>query len=196
MNKTSNSISRPSIRNPFKKISISSGGGVIIAYVALFIFLSLASEHFCSIENIMNVIRQAVPYAIMGIGMTFVIAMKGIDLSIGAILGACGVVVAVLMQAGVNIYLALLPGILFGFVNGMLITKLKLPEFIATLGMMSIIRGLIMVYTKGVPIYGLRYEAVSYTHLDVYKRQHSLVHLNGIERPAVRIIRDALQNVR
>jgi ribose transport system permease protein len=153
-------------RKTFGKINSASGIGVIIAYIVLFVFLSLTTEYFCTVENILIVIRQAVWYAIMGIGMTFVIAMCSIDLSIGSTLGATGIVVAVLIKAGVNIHLsifiALIPGLVIGIINSLLVTKVHLPEFIATLGVSSVIRGLIMVYTRGVPIYGLRYPDFQY----------------------------------
>lgn len=145
-----------------KKLMSVNGIGVVVAYVVLFIFLSLTASNFCTISNFLIVVRQSVFVALMGIGMTFVIAMAGIDLSVGAILGISGAAVAALILGGVNIYLALIItlvfGALLGFINGLLITKVKLAPFIATLGTMSILRGLIMVYTGGIPIYGLRFE--------------------------------------
>jgi ribose transport system permease protein len=144
-----------------RRVASHTGSGVLIAYIALFAFLSFASPYFLTLDNVVIVLRQAVFVALMAIGMTFVIGMGGIDLSVGAILGISGVAVAALIQGGVNInvavVLALIFGALLGAVNGTLITYFRLAPFIATLGTMSVLRGLIMVYTQGIPIYGLRY---------------------------------------
>lgn len=142
------------------------GIGVLVAYIVLFSFLSFASTNFFTLDNVVIVLRQAVWVAVMAIGMTFVIGMGGIDLSVGAILGISGVAVAALIQGGVNIFLAILVTLAFGAfigaVNGTLITYFRLAPFIATLGTMSVLRGLIMVYTQGIPIYGLRYPEFQY----------------------------------
>lgn len=127
----------------------------------LFVALSVASPYFLSLENLTIVLRQSVFVVLMAVGMTFVIGMGGIDLSVGAILGLTGVAVASLMQAGVNIYfavvLALILGAFIGAVNGVLIAYFRMPPFIATLGTMSLLRGVILVLTSGIPIYGLNY---------------------------------------
>jgi ribose transport system permease protein len=137
------------------------GTGVVVAYVVLFVGLSIASPNFLTVDNIAVVLRQAVFVGVMAIGMTFVIGMGGIDLSVGAILGLSGVAVAALIQGGANIYLAivlaLVLGLVVGVINGVIIAYFKLPPFIATLGMMSLLRGVILVYTGGIPVYGLRY---------------------------------------
>ena len=135
--------------------------GVIIAFIVLCTVLSIASPVFLSLENILKLSRQAVWFAIMGFGMTFVIGMGGIDLSIGSTLAMCGLLLADMMLAGVNIYLSivivLLLGAFIGFINGIIIAKMGIADFIATLAVMSITRGLVMVYSKGLPIYGLRF---------------------------------------
>jgi ribose transport system permease protein len=137
------------------------GIGVVVAFIVLFIGLSIATPAFLTLDNIAVVLRQSVVVAVMAIGMTFVIGMGGIDLSVGAILGITGVAVAALIQGGFNIYLAvvlaIVLGVLIGVVNGLLIAYFKLPPFIATLGTMSLLRGIILVYTSGIPIYGLRF---------------------------------------
>ncbi len=135
--------------------------GVFIAFIVLCIVLSIASPVFLKLDNILKLSRQAVWFAIMGFGMTFVIGMGGIDLSIGSTLAMCGLLLADMMLAGVNIYLAivivLLVGAFIGFINGLIIAKVGIADFIATLAVMSITRGLVMVYSKGLPIYGLRF---------------------------------------
>ncbi len=144
-----------------KKFFSMSGSGAIIAFVTIVILLSIASPNFMTGSNLINIVRQTLFVALIGIGMTFIIAMGDIDLSVGSILGITGMVAAALILGGMNIYLAiiitLICGCLAGFINGILITKLHIPPFIATLGMSSILRGIVYVYTQGVPIYGLRF---------------------------------------
>lgn len=98
--------------------------------------------------------------------MTFVISLGGIDLSVGSTVGISGMVLAAMILGGQNIYLAilvvLLLGALIGLVNGILVTKLGMAYFIATLGTMSILRGMIYVYTKGIPLYGLKYPEIQF----------------------------------
>lgn len=140
----------------------ANGSGVIIAFIALYIVLSIASPYFLTTSNIINILKQSIFTCTVGISMTLIISMGDIDLSVGSTLGISGVAIAAMIRGGVNVYLALgitlLLGCAIGLCNGLLITKLKMPAFIATLGTMSILRGLIMVYTGGVPIYGLRYK--------------------------------------
>lgn len=144
-----------------RRLLTHSGTGVVIAFIVLCAVLAVATPNFLTVDNLTIVLRQSVWVAIMAIGMTFVIGMGGIDLSVGAILGITGVAVAALIQSGTNIYLAILIalvlGLVIGILNGVLITLFRLPAFIATLGTMSLLRGLILVFTGGIPIYGLRY---------------------------------------
>lgn len=147
------------VKRVLAKFFSISGMGVVVAYVILCIFLSFQTRNFLTINNFLTIFRQAVWIGIMGIGMTFVIATGGIDLSVGAILGFSGLAIAVFLTKGMNVFLAIVStlgiGIFIGLVNGFLIAKVGLPAFIATLGTMSILRGAIYVYTKGIPIFGL-----------------------------------------
>ena len=152
------SAEKPSLR---RRIGATNGAGLIFAFLLLFVGLSIANEQFFTLENMMTVLRQAVFVAIVAYGMTFVIAMGGIDLSVGAIIAVSGVVVAHLMTIGVNIYLAivaaLISGIVVGAISGVFIAVCGIPDFIVTMAMMSVVRGAVQVFTKGVPIYGLAY---------------------------------------
>lgn len=124
---------------------------IIISLVA-----SIASPAFFSIGNIFNVIRQIAMAGIVGCGMTFVILLGGIDLSVGSIVGLAGVIAAGVLRDTGNValalVLALIVGILCGAVNGLIISQFSIPPFIATLGMMTLLRGCILVYTNGSPI--------------------------------------------
>ena len=150
----------------WKKIVNIDGIGIIFVYLAVFISLSIACPNFLKFSNIMVGIRQAVYTAIVGFAMTFVISLGGIDLSVGSTVGISGMVLAAMILGGQNIYLAilvvLLLGALIGLVNGILVTKLGMAYFIATLGTMSILRGMIYVYTKGIPLYGLKYPEIQF----------------------------------
>jgi ribose transport system permease protein len=149
-----------------KKAMNMNGIGIIAAYVVVLIGLSIACPNFLTVSNFMVGIRQAVFTAIVGFAMTFIIAMGGIDLSVGSTVGITGMLVAALMLGGCNIYLAMLITILLGavigLINGVLVTKMGITYFIATLGTMSILRGVIYVYSKGIPLYGLSFPGFQY----------------------------------
>jgi len=133
--------------------------GILIALVLLSIAVSLLSPFFLTVTNLLNVALQASINIIVAIGMTFVITTAGIDLSVGSIVGLAGMVVADILTKGfgmpVGLVGGLLLGLLCGCLNGVLITKLKVTPFIVTLGSMSILRGLALIYHNGRPIYGL-----------------------------------------
>ncbi|WP_291300490.1 ABC transporter permease [Desulfosporosinus sp. BICA1-9] len=163
-----NNVANPKInlKDMLSKSISGSGGGIIIAFCLLIVILSIASPHFMTVSNITIIIRQAVFVAIIGFGMTFVIGMGGIDLSVGATMSICGLVAADLILKGQNIFFAILValiiGTFIGFINGLLISKVGIADFITTLAIMSILRGIIMVYSKGMPIYGLRFPELQY----------------------------------
>ena len=119
--------------------------------LVLVIVFSLTSPSFFSVGNAMTVSLQVTSIVYLGIGATFVILTRGIDLSVGSILALAGVVAALCVKAGVPVTLAMLVGIgvgaLCGAVNGFCITVLKLPPFIATLGMMLVARGIALQIT-------------------------------------------------
>lgn len=134
--------------------------GAVLALLAMVIALSIVSPHFLTWNNLINLVRQVSIYAIVAVGMTFVIITAGIDLSVGSVMSITSIAMATLMvDYGWNGPAALLLGLAFGgligLLNGLMSTKVGLPPFIATLGMMSVTRGLGYVYTNGAPIYGL-----------------------------------------
>jgi ribose transport system permease protein len=133
--------------------------GLLLSFLLLCLGLSLLSDRFLTVGNLTNVLRQSTINGIIAIGMTFVILTAGIDLSVGAILALSAVVTASLLQGGLPVPLAVLAGLgmggLLGLINGLIITRAKVPPFVATLGMMTIARGLTLTYTGGRPITGL-----------------------------------------
>lgn len=128
----------------------------LIGLIIFAVIVSILNPRFLSHANILNVLRQTSINSIIAIGMTLVILTGGIDLSVGSILAFCGAVMASLLNAGHNPVLALIVtlglGLLFGFFNGFLVSKMKLQAFIVTLVTMTFLRGATLVFTEGKPI--------------------------------------------
>jgi ribose transport system permease protein len=141
-----------------KSFSISNLG-IVAAYFVVFVGLSIANPHFLSLSNFLVILRQSIFTMIVGFAMTFVIAMGEIDLSVGSIVGITGIFAGALVIGKWNIlfviFLPIAIGALIGLINGLLITKVRIAFFIATLATMGILRGFIYVYSKGIPLYGL-----------------------------------------
>jgi ribose transport system permease protein len=123
-------------------------------FVLLFILAAATSPLFLRPNNLTNIMRQAAALSVVAIGQTFVLLISGIDLSVGNVATVSSIISAVLMS-GRNemvlpaILLSLLAGLLIGLFNGTMITRFKLPDFIVTLAMMSIINGFMFLYTEG-----------------------------------------------
>jgi ribose transport system permease protein len=129
---------------------------VVAAIFLMFVVFGIADPIYVSANNIRDIIEQATIYGLMGIGITGIIITGAIDLSVGSALALVGVLVARLAVSGVSpllcLFLGLIAGLVFGTINGVLVTRLKLQPFIATMGTMSVYRGLAYVFTKGYPI--------------------------------------------
>lgn len=135
---------------------------VLVAILAITIIFSIRAPRYVSGANIRDIIEQATIFGLMGIGMTAVVITGGIDLSVGSVLAFVGAVVAQASVAGwhpvICLFLGLLVGLFAGFVNGFLVSYMGLQPFIATMGTMSIFRGLAYVVTKGYPVLGVSRE--------------------------------------
>lgn len=134
--------------------------GLVLSLLLLCAVLSLASDRFLTIDNVRNVLRQASINGVISIGMMLVILIRGLDLSVGSVLALATVIAADLLASQQidplgAIFVALLVGGLAGAINGSLVTWVKIPPFIATLGMMTFARGAALQYTGGQPITGL-----------------------------------------
>ncbi|ACL33246.1 ABC transporter permease [Glaesserella parasuis] len=127
--------------------------------ILLVIFFSVTNDYFFTSNNIMTVGLQTSTIALIGIGATCVILTGGIDLSTGSVVALSGVAAAMIVNAGVPVPLGMVLGILVGgicgLVNGILVTQMKLPPFIATLGMMMVARGLALYVTNAAPVSGM-----------------------------------------
>ncbi|MDD2377423.1 MAG: ribose ABC transporter permease [Bacilli bacterium] len=122
------------------------------------LIVTLIDTTFIQPSNLTNVLRQVSINGLIALGMSLVILTGGIDLSVGSVFGLTSAILASMLMSGVNSVFALIVtlilGLLLGLVNGILISKGKLQAFIATLGTMTIYRGILQVFTDGRPITG------------------------------------------
>jgi ribose transport system permease protein len=130
---------------------------VVVGVALLFIIFSVLTSSFYQPANLLDILLQSSINAMIAVGMTLVVMTRGIDLSVGSVVGLSSMIAASLLQGNLVLGIAagMLIGVFCGLVNGFLIAKLKLPDFIVTLGMLSIYRGAALIYTDGKPIYGI-----------------------------------------
>jgi ribose/xylose/arabinose/galactoside ABC-type transport system permease subunit len=149
-------IKMPSFLN---KILKRRESGILIPLILIFLFSGIMTPKFFSFQNISNILFQASFVAIIGVAMTFVLILAGLDLSVGSVLGLCGVVSGYALLNGIPIPIAivlgLLTGMAIGLFNGFIIAKLKMPTFIVTLSSMYVARGMCEFLTRGEPVYPL-----------------------------------------
>ncbi|PTK77055.1 ribose ABC transporter permease [Staphylococcus haemolyticus] len=130
-----------------------------IGLILLIIVVSILNPSFLDLSNLLNLLRQISINGLIAFGMTFIILTGGIDLSVGSILALSSAFIALMITSGVDPIIALIIGVLIGFVlgavNGLLVTKGNMEPFIATLATMTIFRGLTLVITDGNPITNL-----------------------------------------
>jgi ribose transport system permease protein len=130
--------------------------GVLLALVVMCAVLSYASDSFLTSVNLLNVGRQVSLLGIMAIGMTFVITSGEIDLSVGSNYALSGLATGILIVSGWSLLPAMAIGLLcgaaIGLINGVLSTYGRLPSLIATLGMLSVVRGVALILTDGQPV--------------------------------------------
>ena len=135
------------------------GIGLTAVIVALAILFILINPRFGTITNFINILTQASFIIVMAVGMTFVITSAGIDLSVGSAVAFITVVTFGMIKGGLNPLLGVLfmfaLGAFLGFLTGSLIAHVKIPPFIATLGMMAGLRGLALVHSAGEMHFGL-----------------------------------------
>ncbi|HEY5814196.1 MAG TPA: ABC transporter permease, partial [Terrimicrobiaceae bacterium] len=132
--------------------------GIIIAFLLLCVALTFLNKYFLTPENISNILLQTSINGILAMGMTLVILTGGIDLSVGSVLAFSSIVAATFVTGDnphspiVALLVGGLTGALLGLINGCIIAYLKIPPFVATLGMLSVARGLTYAYTGGMPV--------------------------------------------
>ncbi|MCD4712902.1 MAG: ABC transporter permease [Clostridiales bacterium] len=145
--------------NILKRFTRLAESNLIIIMVLLILALWVLDDKFLSFTNVTNLLRQTAIIGVLAVGMTFVILSSGIDLSVGSVLAFSSILASQLMVAGYPIWaailIALLAGSAIGALMGIVIHKGKVPAFIATLGGMTIVRGLVMLMCNARKIGGL-----------------------------------------
>lgn len=130
--------------------------GSLLILLVLVIVMGVISPKFFALDNLKNIGIQASVNVVLSVGMLMVIIIGGIDLSIGAVLATSGIAAAYLMRAGCPIFWAMLiscfAGAALGAMNGFIVTYMKLPPFVATLGTTGIFRGVSLLITNGLPV--------------------------------------------
>ncbi|OWV69067.1 ABC transporter [Rhizobium sp. R634] len=138
---------------PRRKMNILFGLTLLGLLLFLWLVLAIRTEAFWTPLNISNLLRQGAMTAILALGQTFVIITAGIDLSVGAIVGFCTVIIAWLLQAGVPLWgaiaLTLAIGVAIGAFHGFGIVHMGLPPFIITLATLTSLRGIGLLITNG-----------------------------------------------
>ncbi|MBM4338700.1 MAG: ABC transporter permease [Deltaproteobacteria bacterium] len=134
----------------------SQGIAIFIGFAGLFCAAAILSPTFLKPTNLFNLARQAGPLAIVSVGQTFAILAGGIDLSVGSIISLTSCILCTMMMRGdawtlPSILVALLMGSLIGLINGLIVTLRRIPPFVVTLGMMTIVQGVALIYTGGYP---------------------------------------------
>lgn len=160
-----NPVGQSSLALPGRRLSVGGlvrsflskpGAGILVFLVILLIALGISTPVALSSGNLTGILNQMVFTLIPAFGLTLVIIAGGLDLSVGSVLGLTGGIAAYMITQRAMLPLAfgvaIVVGGLIGLINGLVITRLKIPDFIATLAMLGIARGALYVWTQGVPI--------------------------------------------
>ncbi|KIX41485.1 sugar ABC transporter permease [Burkholderia pseudomallei] len=162
MNKTMNTQTLSRLDAAPRRVNVAelaSRFGIPIVFVALCVVLAFASPYFLTWRNWSDILRQTSINGILAIGMTYVILTKGIDLSVGSVLALAGIVSGLAGAAGHGLAVSLAAGVAcgaaLGAINGVAIARLNVPPFVATLGMLSVARGVTYIANDGSPVANL-----------------------------------------
>ena len=155
MNENANSTNP--IINALKKSNMTAIGAVLVIMILI---ASITSPYFLDIYNLQSVIRDLAFVGMIGVAQSMLLLIGELDLSVGKIASLCGILSGMMMvNYGINPWLslviALLCGLLFGAINGLIITKLRLNSMVATIGMQGLYGGINLVLTKGKAITGI-----------------------------------------
>jgi ribose transport system permease protein len=135
--------------------------------IILFVFFTIGNPNYASANILIGIARRITPIGIMAVGMTFLLISGELDLSIGAIFGFCSVLIGQLASERqwdpwLSMGIVILVGLLIGTINGALVTRIGLPSFIATLGMLAALRGASNAVSAGVGTYAKNPEHIFY----------------------------------
>jgi ribose transport system permease protein len=143
------------MKSLLKKLLSIREAGVLLALILIMLFFGFYTSTFFTAKNLTNVLRQSSVLGIMAIAVTFLIISGEFDLSIGSTFAFTAIVSVVMMESNIVPLLAFLLALsmagIIGLINGFLVTKAKIPSFIATLGMMMVVRSLVLISSSGRP---------------------------------------------
>ncbi len=129
---------------------------LIIALGVIMITMTILSEYFFTTKNVMNVLRQSSTTLIAGVGMTLLLLLGEVDLSIGSLMALSAVIMVDVLNATQSIFLGILValaiGVVVGLINAFIVTKFKINSLIVTLGMMISLRGIAFIYTNAIAV--------------------------------------------
>jgi ribose/xylose/arabinose/galactoside ABC-type transport system permease subunit len=158
--------------------------GIALILVLLIVIFSIASQNFLKASTMFTILKQISITGIISVGMTFVIITGGIDLSVGSIAGVSSVTAAMLMMEKIPAPLACVItvtiALIYGSISGVLITKLSMPPLIATLGMMTALRGMAFIITDGLPVFGFSKTFGNFAKGDLWMIPYPVILLLGI----------------
>jgi ribose transport system permease protein len=146
----------------FRAVLTNQAVSMLLILILMWFLLSLLSPYFLTVGNLSEITLQTAVIGIIAAGQTLVILSGGIDLSVGSVFACSGIAGGLIFQATGNLWLTLaitvLTGAVLGSFNGLFISWLRVPPFIATLGMLGMARGLALILSRGIPIFGLSKE--------------------------------------
>jgi ribose/xylose/arabinose/galactoside ABC-type transport system permease subunit len=152
-------VKRKSFGEIVKQILRIKEMGIFLTLIVIVVAFGIANPVFLRFANIINILRSTSFILIIGIAMTFVLISGGLDLSVGSTVALGGVIAGLSIKAGIpvplSIVLALLSGWGIGLFIGFIVAIFKIPPLIVTLGMMYVIKGIVLIITKGAPIFPL-----------------------------------------
>jgi len=192
--------------NPKRRFTLSGSGlhklSALLTLILLIIVFTFTSPAFLTVNNGLTILLQTSVIGLLAIGMTMVIITGGIDLSVGSVLALSGVIAGLVIKAGLPVIpamgLGIITGALCGFVNGLVITKMRITPFVATLGMMMIARGIALQLTGAAPIsrlgeaFGVLGNGSFFRVVEMQENGFPKVIFAGIPYPAVLLIVIAL----
>jgi ribose transport system permease protein len=143
--------------NPWRALLAKQEFWITLAVVAMGLIVSAITPHFATVTNLSNVLQNFCYIGMLAIGMTPILITGGIDISVGSVMGLCGVVLGLVLQADYPLWIGLgatiLLGLGLGAANGILIAYVRLPPFLVTLGMLSIARSMALIVSSGQVVY-------------------------------------------
>jgi len=171
---------KQTILSKLKSNLVQSNEITMVIFLIVFgLIVYSINRDFLTVNNILNFLRASVFYFILGIGVTYVIISGELDLSVGSIVALSGLVSALLLVQGINvvvaIILAILSAVIVGWINGLLITRLKIPSLVVTLGMLYSIRGVGLMLSKGETVAGLPNSFKAITQIDIFGKIPSII---------------------